>query len=71
MRSTELIEKFNEVLRLKQRAWEYDNSKRGFRSGVVLEAIATKHGEAEAAAQEFCQLLTQAETENVRGYDPR
>jgi hypothetical protein len=64
MRATELIEKFNEVLRLTQEAWRLDGRLDGEAnmSLAAIERLKKLHEAAEAAAEEFCQLLSDNES---------
>lgn len=60
MRAPELIAKFNEVIRLTQDAWRYEGlveADEDFDSDK-LKKSEDKHDEANAAAAEFCKLLS-------------
>lgn len=64
MRAVELIEKFNEVIRLTRDAWLYDGRLEGIENinPVKLKRSQDKHAEADAAAKAFCQLLSDNES---------
>jgi hypothetical protein len=61
MRATELIEKFNEVIRLTQDAWRLDGllQGEGSLSPTKLERSKLKHQQASQATKEFCALLSE------------
>jgi hypothetical protein len=63
MRAAELIEKFNAVMRLTQDAWMYDGrlESEDAWTPTKLQRSKEKHEAAEAAAKEFCQLLSDNE----------
>jgi hypothetical protein len=64
MSATELIERFNHVLRLTQDAWQYDGRLQGMGNTDLakIEKLRIKLQTAEAAAEEFCQLLSDNES---------
>jgi hypothetical protein len=64
MRATELIERFNEVIRLTQDAWKYDEWLEWTKdeSLAKLRRVQEKHAAANAAAKAFCRLLSDNES---------
>lgn len=59
MRASELIEKFNEALRLTQDAWKYDGLLEADETWnpTKLKKSQEKHAAADAAAKEFREML--------------
>jgi hypothetical protein len=64
MRATELIEEFNRVMRLTQRAWEYQGVLFGDDEAKPdqFERLDAQRAEADRAAAEFCRLLSDNES---------
>jgi uncharacterized protein YihD (DUF1040 family) len=64
MRATELIERFNEVIQLTQKAWRYEGQLNGEGNMTLAkdERLKKLHEAAETAAEEFCQLLSDNES---------
>jgi hypothetical protein len=64
MRAVELIERFNEAIRLTQDAWKYDGWIEGLHNEepVRFKRSRDKHEAADAAAKAFCKLLSDNES---------